>query len=106
MHLARLLDRGYDQTRLIASALEAAGHGRVAPLLRRARPTPPQGAPYAPGRRANVRGAFRAVGRPPRGTRVWIVDDVVTSGATVDACAEVLRAAGAGRPAVLALARA
>lgn len=105
-HPSRILSRGYDPPRLLARELELAGAGQGAPMLRRVRATPPQGSPGAPGRRGNVRGAFRWAGRRLAGSEVWLVDDVLASGATADACARTLRDAGAGRVRVLALARA
>lgn len=105
-HLARRLSRGYDPPGLLADELELAGGGQRASVLRRVRATPPQGSPGAAGRWGNVRGAFRYTGTRLSGERVWLVDDVLASGATADACARSLRAAGAGPVVVLALARA
>ena len=105
-HPSRRLERGYDPAVRLAAELERAGAGRVVPLLRRVRATPPQGSPGAPGRRSNVRGAFRVRGRIPSSVHVWLVDDVVTSGSTAHECAVALRRAGARRVDVLALARA
>ncbi|MEC8511061.1 MAG: ComF family protein [Planctomycetota bacterium] len=108
LHPARRLERGYDQAAQLAAELEALGAGRRAPLLLRNRHTPAQGAPGAPARAANVRGAF-AVRRPrglARGVSVWLVDDVLTTGATAAACALALRRAGAREVGVLAVARA
>lgn len=104
-HPSRILARGYDPPALLAAELELAGLGQRASVLRRVRATPPQGSPGAPARHGNVRGAFRSVARLG-GEAVWLVDDVVASGATADACARTLREAGAGRVEVLALARA
>lgn len=109
LHPLRRLSRGYDQTQRLARALaELTGLGARRLLVRR-RWTPPQGGPGASSRTTNVRGAFRAAlfaRRALRGRRVLLVDDVVTSGATVRECAEVLRDAGAASIAVAALARA
>ena len=104
-HPSRILSRGYDPPALLGMELELAGVGQRASVLRRIRATPPQGSAGAPGRRGNVRGAFRCAARLG-GEEVWLVDDVVASGATADACARTLLDAGAGRVHVLALARA
>jgi len=108
LHPLRGLERGYDQARLLAEELAEHLGLAHASLLRRVRWTPPQGAPGASSRAANVTGAFELV--PRRAARVagrslWLVDDVVTSGATARACAEVLRRARASEVSVLALAR-
>ena len=75
-------------------------------LLQRARATAAQTELDAVGRRRNVRGAFalRAGSVPP--AHVAILDDVMTTGATVAECARVLRRAGVARVDVWALARA
>ena len=68
--------------------------------------TTPQTSKDHDARRRNVRRAF-AVAHPARvrGKRVLLIDDVMTTGATVDECARVLMAAGAARVDVLTLAR-
>lgn len=113
LHVSRRIERGYDQARLLAS--DAADGAGVACLvaLARARATVAQGSPGAVSRAANVKDAFRPARWPLRVERriaaascVWLVDDVVTSGATVRECARVLRRMGAREVAVLALARA
>lgn len=126
LHPWRRLERGYDQAALFAVALGEALELPVLCALRRIRSTAPQGSEGGRSqRRLNVRGAFRlawhprlllrAVGqrlagerraRPLVGRRIWLVDDVLTSGATLDACARVLRRAGAREVRALVLARA
>ena len=108
LHRWRRLERGYDQARLLARGVEQAGGPPVLAALRRTRATAPQGAPGSSSRRANVRAAFalaRGAAAPLRGTPVWLVDDVVASGSTADACARILRRAGAAAVGVLAVAR-
>jgi ComF family protein len=97
LHSARRRERGYNQAGLLADALaERIGTPRLEGALARVRPTQPQ-ARLGPGaRRANLAGAF-VVRRPGwiAGRRVLIVDDVLTTGATLEACAASLAAAGA-----------
>jgi ComF family protein len=112
LHPLRRLERGYDQALLLARAAAEPGGSQVVRALRRARPTMPQGSLGAPSRTANVRDAFAPRRTWPSscgrisGREVWLVDDVVTSGATADACARVLKRLGAARVGVAALARA
>jgi len=109
LHPLRRLERGYDQALLLARAVGRAVDLDVSRALVRRRSTRVQGAPGSPSRTANVRGAFRldnSAEPSVAGRAVWLVDDVVTSGATANECARVLRRAGARRVDVLALARA
>ncbi len=107
LHWTRLFARRYNQAAVLALAIEKLGGPPVATecLIRRRR-TPSQGRQSAAARRRNVAGAF-ALRRPDevRGKRIILIDDVLTTGATVEECARVLKRAGAARVDVLALAR-
>jgi len=114
LHALRRFERGYDQAALLARAAAEALAGRgIAALsiaaLRRGRSTRPQGSAFAAPRRVNVRGAFEPrserIARHVRGHGVWLVDDVVSSAATVSAAARALRTMGAARVHLLILAR-
>lgn len=108
LHWTRLFKRRYNQAALLAQAIHSAGGPEVAAdwLLRRRR-TPSQGTLGPAARERNVRGAFAVrAGRSFAGKRVVIVDDVMTTGATVEECARVLKRAGAAFVGVLTLARA
>lgn len=108
LHPLRRLARGYDQAQLLAEGLGEELELEGVRALRRVRWTAPQGAPGAVSRAANVEGAFtvrRRAARRLAGRAVWLVDDVLTSGATARACAAALRRAGAREVSVLALAR-
>jgi predicted amidophosphoribosyltransferase len=108
LHPLRRVERGYDQALLLAREVAAEARLPAVRALARSRATAPQGAAGARSRRANVAGAFRPRrGAPPlAGADAWLVDDVVTSGATAEACAEVLRAQGVRAVYVLCVARA
>ncbi len=95
--------REFNQAERLARALgRAVGVPVLARLLRRVKETGTQTKLDAESRRANVRGAFAAVGRERiDGLRIALVDDVFTTGATLDSCARVLREQGA--PDVIAL---
>jgi ComF family protein len=94
LSVARLRSRGYNHAAEIARHLRPARLDLA--LCERQRDTPPQiDLPYAE-RRRNVRGAFRCT-RALAGERVALVDDVMTTGATLDELARVLKQAGAAR---------
>lgn len=126
LHRQRLLARRFNQAASLASALAEqggiaeqgplAGQGGGGPayapdVLVRVRATPSQVGLSGAGRRRNVAGAFRLsaalASRPGSvaGRRIVLVDDVMTSGATAEACTRVLLRAGAARVDVLTLAR-
>jgi predicted amidophosphoribosyltransferase len=100
----RALERGHHPAERLARALEPRWQLPVVPLLERTRPARPQRGLGLAERRANVRGGFRAAGRAP--TRVVLLDDVYTSGATVAAAASALRKGGARHVDVITFARA
>jgi ComF family protein len=109
LHRWRLLARRYNQAALLAAAVARPAAAWLAvDLLVRRRLTPQLGRLSRLGRRRNVRGAFAL--RPCweavlPGKRVLLVDDVLTTGATVEECARVLRRHGAAGVDVLTLAR-
>ena len=95
--------RGYNQAEVAARALAAAVGGvPVLGSLRRVRDTAPQVGRDGAARRRNLVGAFAWSGPPPGGA-VWLVDDVVTTGTTLDAAVEALQRAGTRRIEVVAL---
>jgi predicted amidophosphoribosyltransferase len=100
----RALKRGHHPAESLARALEAHWQLPALGLLERTRPAPPQRGLGLAARRRNVRGGFRARERAP--SRVVLVDDVYTSGATATAAASALRKAGARHVEVVTFARA
>ena len=106
-HPARALDAGALGALARGQAAELADHlgVRVLPALRRTRATVTQTDLPESKRHENVEGAFALRGRVPPGSVLVVVDDVSTTGATLDACARVLLAAGAAEVRALTAAR-
>lgn len=106
LHPRRLRERGFNQAELLASELRRRLRlGRAPGELVRLRDTPSQVGLDRVRRAENVRGAFAWHGQDLRGAAVALIDDVATTGATLEACASALRHGGAGPVIGLAVAR-
>lgn len=108
LHPKRLRWRAFNQSLLLAREISRAYRVAADPfVLRRDRPTPPQTQLPEDERRRNVRGVFSLnPDRPVEGKSILLVDDVYTSGATVNECSRVLKRARASEVFVVTLARA
>jgi ComF family protein len=107
LHPRRERERGFNQASLLARRVGRAWRVTVRDdVLVRAVATPSQTELDAPARRANVRGAFR-LRRPEAitGCHVLLVDDILTTGATLSECARCLREGGAVTIGALTVAR-
>jgi ComF family protein len=107
LHVSRLRERGYNQAFELAKPLaRALGVALDRDLLQRTRATPAQTGLDAAARRRNLRGAFAVEKRREMPSHVVLLDDVMTTGATLRECARTLRRAGIARVDAWALARA
>lgn len=109
LHPGRLFTRRYNQSAMLAQAVARASGAIFSPhLIRRVRATPPQKNLSESARMRNVAGAFRIWPENRssiRDAQIVLIDDVLTTGATLSACATVLLRAGAGSVDALTLAR-
>lgn len=107
LHPARRRERGFDQTRLLARGLSRRAGIPVWRVVCRDRHTRPQMGLNRRQRLRNVSSAFSLAGRAARikGSRLLVVDDILTTGATVEEVAGVLRLAGARWVGALVVAR-
>jgi len=106
LHPVRFRQRTFNQAAVLAKELSE----RLSlPLwyrsLVRTQPAPPQAALSGKERRSNVRSAFSVEELPRADARILLVDDVLTTGSTADACARALNRAGASRVTVVTLSR-
>lgn len=108
LHENRLRARGFNQSDLLAAVLCREVHLPLLrpDVLRRERDTQQQMLLGPAERRTNVQDAFRWTGPPLAGSKVLLIDDVATTGSTLEACAEALLAAGASKVWALTVARA
>lgn len=109
LHWTRRWRRGFNQAELLAETLGRCSGRPWQPALRRRRRGRPQSTLSRERRAAEVRGAFAVAeeaSRCLRGRRVGLIDDVVTTGATLAEAARALRRAGAGSVLGFVLARA
>lgn len=107
LHRWRLWSRGFNQSALVARELSRSLHVPVESFaLQRVKRTPPlKGMSYSQ-RRRTVSGAFRVrEGHPFVGKTVILIDDVLTTGSTAEACARALQRAGAARVELVSWAR-
>ena len=106
VHFLRRVRRGFDQSKLIADAAAGIWDTKLLETLQKTRNNPPQSSVKDPEeRRRNVQNAYTAVNIEAfRGKRLLLIDDVVTTGSTLTACADELLAAGAASVVCAALA--
>lgn len=97
LHRKRLQERCFNQASLLAHALFAGQREKICHPLERHRPTKPQLGLTGRERRRNVVGAFQVrQAAAIKGKRVLLIDDVFTTGSTLNACAQTLTKAGSG----------
>ena len=103
----RLKERGYDQVELLARSICRQWNTKPVKMIQKTVDTPPQsGIAEAAERRGNVLGVYEAVQMEKiQNSRILLVDDIVTTGATMEECVRVLKEAGAASVVCVAAAR-
>ena len=107
LHIKRLRERGFNQSLILARAIGRKKHIPVNfSLLKRHKYTLTQTGYHKQERKQNIRGAFEVTdSKKITGSNILLIDDVYTTGATVNECAKILMKAGAQKVSVLTLAR-
>ena len=108
LHRKRKSLRGFNQAQDLGKALEKrTGIQSISSLLLRARNSPPQTSLEGKARRKNIKGAFGIKKEiKVKGKTILLVDDVYTTGSTLEECARILKQAGAREVKALTLAQA
>jgi len=106
LHRIKLLDRGFNQARILAGSINTGNKRIIDDILIKRIKTPPQHHLSRLNRIKNLKGAFRVVdSETVHGKNVLLIDDVFTTGSTMNECALVLKQAGAGNVRGFTLAR-
>jgi len=105
MHPKKRRERGFDQAEIFATAIAEATGAKMLKALERIQDTPPQSGLHPQQRVENVRGAFRITpGMDIAGQDVILIDDIYTTGASLNECARVLKSGGAAEVYAMTLA--
>ncbi len=106
LHPFRFIKRGFNQAMMLAQHMGVSSLPILPKALKRVRHTASQGHQSSDDRQKNMHHAFVAEESYVKGKRLLLIDDVMTTGATLNECAAALKAAGAIRVDILVLARA
>jgi len=104
MHPTKRRERGFDQAVVMAKAIAEATGNPLSNILERTQDTPPQSGLHPRQRIENVKGAFKVKSGNITGKKYILVDDIYTTGASLNECARTLKAAGAAEVCAITLA--